>query len=114
MNTFNIGKEFSTDPIGRYRSDSDSSGELFREEYLKPKLEKLAKGEKLKIILDDGVEAYGSSFLVEGFAGLVKHGYFEKEELINMLEFEFKDEDFDFYANKIKQYIKEAKYNSVG
>jgi hypothetical protein len=112
MKELNIGKEFSKDPAGRYFTDGDGNGEEFREHYLKTRLESLQPNEKLKIILDDEVESYGSSFLVEGFAGMVKYGYMYNDELLRKLEFVFSDNDFGFYRDKIIQYIKEAKYNS--
>ena len=112
MNKFNIGQEFSTDPSGRYYSDGPGSGEEFREEYLRKYLSSLKGDEKLLVILDDNVESYGSSFLVEGFAGMVKYGYMRAEDVLSKLEFEFKDDDFEFYKNKIIQYINEAKFNS--
>jgi len=108
----NIGKDFSKHPIGRFYSDSDSSGERFREEVLKPILEITKPGEKVVIVLDDGVDGYGSSFLVEAFAGIVKHGYLGNSDLDNLLVFKYQDEDFAFYERKIRQYIKEAKFNS--
>jgi len=112
MATLNIGKEFSIDPVGRYYSDSDASGEKFREEILRKKINALSENEKLTIILDDGVEAYGSSFLTEGFAGMVKYGYITSQELLGKIDIQFSDEDFFFYKEKVIQYIKEAKYNS--
>lgn len=113
MKVFNIGQQFSHDPSGRYIDpDGDASGEAFREKHLKQLVLSLSEGEKLKIILDDDVESYGSSFLVEGFAGLVKYGYIKSDDLLSKLVFSYSDEDFEFYKNKIIQYIKEAKYNS--
>jgi hypothetical protein len=112
MKTFNIGKQFSTDPIGRFRTDGVRSGETFREDYLKPMLENLEPGEKLEIIIDDGVESYGSSFLSEGFAGLVKYGYFTSDELLSKIEIKWSDDDFEFFKNKILEYIRKANYNS--
>ncbi|MDG9979552.1 STAS-like domain-containing protein [Ectopseudomonas oleovorans] len=112
MSTLNIGKDFSLDPAGRYYTDGDGSGEEFREQKLLPALKSLRPGEKLEIILDDGVEGYGSSFLVEGFAGVVKFGHYTQEELLQIIEIKHTDEDFAFYKNKIIEYITEAKYNS--
>ncbi len=108
----NIGKDFSPDPSGRYKEDSEASGEVFREDCLKPKIESLGSGEILKIILDDGVEGYGSSFLVEGFAGMVKCGHITSDDLLKVVKFEFTNSDFEFYENKIIAYIEEAEYNS--
>ena len=112
MAKLNIGKEFSKDPAGRYYTDGDGSGEEFREKFLLPHLRTLEKNEILEIILDDEVEGYGSSFLVEGFAGIVKFGYFQGSELLEKIELKFSDPDFEFYKEKIIQYINEAQFNS--
>lgn len=112
MAILNVGKDFSTDPIGRYRTDSKASGEAFREDALIPALKKLQPNDKLQIILDDGVESYGSSFLTEGFAGAVKYGYYTKEQLLELIEIKYSEDDFKFYSEKIYQYIKEAIFNS--
>jgi len=112
MKEFNIGKDFSLDPSGRFYTDGSGSGESFREDYLKERIISLGEGEKLLIVLDDGVESYGSSFLTEGFAGMVKYGYVKKQEFLNKLELKYLDDDFEFYKNKVIQYIEEAEYNS--
>ncbi len=113
MKVFNIGQEFSHDPSGRFIDpDGKASGESFREKHLKDLVLSLGTGEKLQIILDDDIESYGSSFLVEGFAGMVKYGYIRSQELLDKLAFSYSDEDFEFYEKKIIQYINEAKYNS--
>ena len=112
MSELNIGKDFSPDPIGRFYTDKTPSGEQFREEYLKPKLEALTEGEVLKIILDDGVEAYGSSFLTEAFAGLVKFGYYTSSQVLDKIEFCYADDDFAFFKDRAIKYIKEAQFNS--
>lgn len=110
MNTLFIGKNYSDDPSGRYYTDGDGSGEEFREEVLKPLLESL---DELTINIDDNVEGYGSSFLVEAFGGLVKHGYFTKDQLLKKITISLTNEDFEFYKKKIIQYINEAEFNSV-
>jgi hypothetical protein len=112
MSTINIGEDFYDDPSGRFYTDGDGSGESFREEHLLPALKTLSNDEKITIILDDNVEGYGSSFLTEGFAGIVKYGYMQATELLSKIEFEFKDDDFKFYQDRCIKYIKEAKFNS--
>ncbi len=112
MAILNIGRDFSPDPAGRYRADGNASGEAFREDCLKPALLGLKTGETLQIVIDDGVEGYGSSFLVEGFAGLVKHGYIQAEDLLAKIDIIFSDPDFEFYKKKIISYIREARFNS--
>ncbi|RLA45632.1 MAG: DUF4325 domain-containing protein [Gammaproteobacteria bacterium] len=113
MQTINIGQCFSLDPSGRfYSDDSGASGEQFREEHLLPALQNLQPGEKIIVILDDGPESYGSSFLTEGFAGIVKYGYMEARPLLDALEIEYTDPDYEFFEKKIKKYISEAKFAS--
>ncbi len=108
----NIGQEFSLDPAGRYRTDGGGSGEEFREDVLKGLVLSLKPNEKLTVILDDGVEAYGSSFLVEAFAGLVKYGLIGSKELQEKLVIQYEDPDFEYYKDKIFQYISEASFDS--
>jgi len=112
MAILNVGVDFDKDPSGRYYTDGPASGERFREEFLKPKLGSLSRDEKLEIIIDGEVEGYGSSFLVEGFAGLVKHGYFSKDFLRNRMIIKFSDPDFEFYRDKIWMYIDSARFRS--
>lgn len=112
MAEFNIGNEFSHDPAGRIYKDGPGNGERFREEYLKEKIALLAKNETLLIILDDDVETYGSSFLTEGFAGMVKYGYIEADDLLKKLLFKYSNPDYEFYVRKIKKYVKEAHFDS--
>ncbi len=70
MNTINIAKEFSRYPGGRFRKDGPHSGEEFRDDFLRPALE---KNEPLTLEMD-GVRGYGSSFLEEVFGGLIRLG----------------------------------------
>ena len=112
MAKLDIGKEFNDEPSGRFYTDGPGSGEEFREEYLRKMLKGLGCNEKLTIILDNNVDGFGSSFLVEGFAGVVKYGYMQPNKLLESLEFRFEDPDFEFYKSKIIQYISEAEFNS--
>lgn len=112
MKKIDIGKDFSVDPGGRFFSDKMPSGEEFREVYLRPCIESLSEDEKVEITLDSGVDGYGSSFLVEGFAGMVKYGYISAKDLLEKLEFIYADQDFEFFEKKIKKYISEANFNS--
>jgi hypothetical protein len=68
----NIATSFSTEPMGRYLSDGEESGEAFRERVLLPAL----RGAEVVEVILDGTEGYGSSFLDEAFAGLLReHGF---------------------------------------
>lgn len=64
--TINVARDFSRYPSGRYRSDSRSSGQQFRDDYLAPPLR---EGARVLVELD-GTLGYGSSFLDEAFGGL--------------------------------------------
>lgn len=73
---------FTDMPIGRYRSDGDSSGEVFRDDILLPALKKYQK-----VTLDlDGAFGFGSSFLDEAFAGIIRKKAYTLEELSQKLQ----------------------------
>ena len=109
----NIGKDFSTVPAGRYLNDGPNSGERFREEILKSVVVNRNEYDiPVTIILDDGVEGYGSSFLNEAFGGLVRKGYAKPDEVLKCFDFEYSDDEFDYYKQRIISYIKEAIYGS--
>lgn len=112
MPTFNIGKQFSANPEGRFYTDGEGSGEEFRENYLRPRLEALSEGEKLTIIIDDDVDGYGSSFLTEGFAGIVKYGYMTPENLLSKIDISYENEEYKFFSDRILKYINNSKYQS--
>ncbi len=113
MAKLNVGQQFSMDPAGRFYSDgTNASGEQFREEQLWPALQALEDGDVLTVILDDGPEAYGSSFLTEGFAGIVKYGYMSADKLLAKLKFQYQDPDYKFFETRIIAYISEAHFNS--
>jgi hypothetical protein len=81
-----IAQEFSRYPAGRFRTDGPASGERFREDYLIPALK---AGNRLLIDLD-GTRGYGSSFLEEGFGGLRRKGFSEKQ-IREAIEFKTSD-----------------------
>lgn len=112
MAKINIGKDFSTVPAGRYYADGDHSGQKFREEYLlRAVRECLKTGEKLTIMLDN-VDTYGSSFLEESFGGMVREGYVDKDKFIDILDIRYEDSDYEFYRDRILEYIREAEIES--
>lgn len=79
--TIIIAEEFSPSPIGRYRTDSDTSGEAFRVDFLVPALKKF---DKVTVDLD-GTDGYGSSFLEEAFGGLIRNEGFTEKQIKNKL-----------------------------
>ena len=66
--TLNISRSFSKVPAGRYRTDGPQSGQVFLEEKLLPALE---NSDVVEVVLD-GTDGFGSSFLDEAFAGLLR------------------------------------------
>lgn len=100
--TINIAKDFSRYPYGRLREFSKTSGEVFREDYLVPALNKF---DVVEIELD-GTEGYGSSFLDESFAGLIRTTSFSKDDIQQRITFISNDDPS--LIDEIKDYIKEA------
>ena len=103
--TIYIGRDFTATPIGRYRKDSQYSGEVFREEHLTPAL----KDSSIDRVIVDlaGVEGYGSSFLEEAFGGLIRVG-FDKEFLSKRLEITSSNALYDRFVSYANGYIDDA------
>lgn len=90
--TISIARDFSPFPAGRKRGDGPFTGEKFREEFLRPKLDS-----GTHVILDiDGVEGLPSSFLEEVFGGLVREGWV-LSDLRAAVEFQHTDPELEIY-----------------
>lgn len=76
-NTIHIARQFSEEPYGRTQDHGDDNGERFRHQWLLPAL---SRGQRILIEMD-GAVGYGSSFLEEAFGGLVRLGYYNKDQL---------------------------------
>ena len=96
-----IAKDFSPYPAGRDRTDGPFSGELFRQEHLVPAL----TSSKQILILLDGTEGYGSSFLEEAFGGLIREEGFSLQEIEGRINLETEDK---FLKLEIETYLKDA------
>lgn len=83
-------KDFSPSPVGRYRSDSQFSGEVFREDYLVPSLKKF---DKITINLN-GLDGIGPSFWDEAFGGIIRCKYYTLDEINKKINFECTDDKF--------------------
>jgi hypothetical protein len=101
MKQISVANQFSEFPAGRIPDDGPNSGERFREEFLVPSLRE--GNEVIEINLDDTL-GYGSSFLDEAFAGLIRVHHFEKKELLSRLKFV---DSRVIYQQMILQYIDE-------
>lgn len=96
--TIDIAKQFSPLPAGRDPNDGPNSGERFRREFLVPAF---AEYQKVVVVLD-GAEGYGSSFLDESFGGLIRIEGMSAVDLHSRLEIisnddeTFRDEVWDY------------------
>ncbi|EYC51466.1 hypothetical protein AZ34_10535 [Hylemonella gracilis str. Niagara R] len=101
MLKLSVARDFSKNPAGRYRIDGPFSGEVFREEKILPLLK---EAEQIEVDLD-GTEGYGSSFLDEAFAGLLReHDFTEATFLAHVVLI---SEDDPSCIDEILQYVKE-------
>lgn len=99
MFVINIAKDFSDMPYGRYSRDSEDSGERFRKEFLVPALQRHEK----VIVQMDGALGYGSSFLDEVFAGLVRDEGYSKKDVLERVVI---DSSLESIKKSIIKYVK--------
>lgn len=78
-----IARDFTPFPGGRYRQHGEGSGEEFRDDLLRPALNREAS----VTVRLDGTSGYPSSFLEEAFGGLIRVG-FTAEDLRKRLKIE--------------------------
>ena len=96
-----VRKEFTDAPGPRYIYQGEYSGELFRNEYLIPKM-KEALEKKAKLFIDlDGTFGYPTSFLEESFGGLAE--IYDKKVILDTII--FKSDDELGLIDEIKEYI---------
>lgn len=109
MTTITLADDFSPFPGGRFRSDGPFSGELFRDDLLLPKLrEAIECGELLTVVLD-GVAGLPSSFLEEGFGGILRIApEMTAKKVLQSLRFKFENPLFKRYEIMISDYISRA------
>lgn len=95
-------KNFSTTPGARYRKLGKASGEEFRDDVLVPAIENNPN----LIVNLDGVRGYGSSFLDEAFAGLVRLKMFSID-VIKKVVSNIQTEN-PYWKQEIQTYVDEA------
>ena len=104
----NVGKDFSSDPWGRYVSDNPiSSGQAFREQFL---VNAFKSAEKVTVDFSGLEYIPDSSFLGEAFVGLVKVDNFSYDEVLNKLVILPKD---GFYPELIARLFSLAKNENL-
>jgi len=106
MVKLSVLEEFTMTPGPRYKHQGPFSGELFRQEVLKPKFEE-ALDLKTQLYVDlDGPAGYATSFLEEAFGGLARDPKFSSDLVLKTLV--FKSEDDPYLEEDIRTYITEA------
>lgn len=94
---------FSRYPGPRFEHIGPYSGEKFRDTVLIPEIE--ANGGEIQVVLD-GAYGYGSSFLDESFAGLIRKGI-DKNIVLKICE-NIVSEDDPSLKTEIADWVKEA------
>lgn len=104
--TLTVSTDFSSTPGPRYKHEGKFSGEVFRRDFLEPKL-KEAIEKQIKLFIDlDGTAGYGTSFLEEAFGGLIRVNKYSYEEIRNHIE--LKSDEEDYLVDDIMGYLKDA------
>lgn len=105
----NIAEDFGKYPAGRTVSDGPFSGERFLKEFLVPRLrEAVSTGGKLTVSMD-GLLACGSSFLDSAFGGLIREGYFQRDQVKRHLVVVATSNELERYRDAVVRYIDQAK-----
>lgn len=99
-----IAADFSRTPAGRFPEDGAYCGENFREEHLVPAL----KIYDTVVVLLDGTRGYGSSFLDEAFAGLIRKSGFRKKDIESRLKVKAETLAFKRYRDIVEKYLSDA------
>lgn len=101
-----VAKDFSRTPGPRFRRLGRFSGEAFRAE-IERALSTAAPNEVVEVWLD-GTAGYGSSFLEEAFAGIVRHRLYSPEDLRRRLKIKAKTPLYETYAREARSYFEDA------
>ena len=107
--TYNIAREFSTTPGGRFKRHGPYSGEAFRDDVLCNLLREAIESDGKLTIELDGTAGYGSSFLEEAFGGLIRLGLFEREQVKRHLELRAGDPLYETYRFSANRYMECAR-----
>lgn len=101
---YNISKQFTKIPGGRYVTDGKFSGEEFRETVLVNLLEEAIEKDEIVTIDLDGTYGYPSSFLEESFGGLAR--LYGKDKVCKY--FSIISNDDPLQIERIKNYVEHA------
>jgi hypothetical protein len=105
-----IASGFSAYPSGRFEADGQFNGELFRTKCLVPALAEVAKSDSNDVVVVDidGVRTFGSSFLEEAFAGLIRLRLFDKRFVQTHLVIRCSKSHLLFFKKNIEELIASA------
>lgn len=100
MSNIALAEVFSAYPAGRYPTDGEFNGEVFREQFLIPRL---SDGGMVCLSLD-GVKSFADSFFEEALGGLYRRG-FSRTDLTNRLKIVATEPVAKFFLPEIKAHI---------
>ena len=101
-----IAKDFSEYPAGRLEEDGPWNGEKFRNEHLLPAM---MDEDTNRVEVDfDGLAGCGSSFLEEGFGGLIREEGFDKATIDRKLHLKTTEAELRHYVALARKYIEES------
>lgn len=98
----NVARDFSPNPIGRYRWQARFSGEAFREDLLVPTLQ---RADMIAIVLD-GTSGLSTGFLDEAFAGLIRERILSPSEFHRRVSFVANEDPY--VLEDIKAFVEDA------
>ena len=102
---YNLATEFSEIPFGRYLSDGANSAERLQQILIPILQECKNKNEILTVQLDDVPIGIPSSFLEEGFVGIIRNSDLTPNDLRKLLVLETEDLS---YIEEVNSYIDDA------
>jgi hypothetical protein len=101
-----ISSDFSFAPGPRYIREGKHSGELFRNEILRPAIEEAIRSNQKLVVDLDGTAGYGRSFLEESFGGLIRIDRMDYSSIKKVLEVVSTEQPI--LKEKIDTYLKSA------
>ena len=101
---FSIAREFSAFPGGRKPHDGPFSGTRFREEFLRPLLEK----NDFVVLNLDGLAGLPSSFLEEVFGGLIREHILPITHVGERLKLKTTEPELSVYIPMAYKYAKDV------
>lgn len=103
-----LAKDFSPYPSGRFPVDGEFNGQRFRDNWLVPAITDAQRGHEKVVVDIDGVRTFGSSFLEEAFAGLIRLRKFNRQQVNELLEVRCTKPHLTIFKDTIASYIRDA------